>query len=300
VVVESLKQNCRLDWMFLWPLFARHGKLSTLKIAMKASLRPVPFFGWAFQALSWLFLERNDREGDLTRIMRSLDHAVLHHGDSVALLIFPEGTDLKPDAVRSSNEHAMDKGLPAYAHVLHPRTAGFVASVEALGHRLDAIYDLTISYDVPPLIGLSSDPRPNEKYILRGMWPTVAHMDVARFPATALPQSSDELRQWLVDRWAAKEEALASRGHAASCDTGAYATITRVAVYILVTVGWAIAVWACGRAVGSPFVQLYSLLGCVSFVAFTAAGGLDQLEMRRHKREGQVGAPGTRGHEDLY
>ena len=42
--------HCRLDWMFLWCLFARQRKLRSLKIALKAELKRAPFFGWAMQA----------------------------------------------------------------------------------------------------------------------------------------------------------------------------------------------------------------------------------------------------------
>ena len=73
----------------------RLGLCRTLKIALKEPMRKIPFFGWAMQAFLFIFLARNDREGDLKRLRARLTHMV-GHGDDVALLLFPEGTDLSP------------------------------------------------------------------------------------------------------------------------------------------------------------------------------------------------------------
>ena len=82
--------RCRLDWLFLWPFFARAGCSGRLKIALKGDMKTIPFFGWAMQSFLFLFLTRSDRDADLTYIQRLLQHC-LADGAPMALLIFPEG-----------------------------------------------------------------------------------------------------------------------------------------------------------------------------------------------------------------
>jgi len=137
--------HCRLDWIFLWPVFARMRRLGSLQVALKADLKSVPVFGWAVQAFLYLFIDRNDRAGSLASMGRTIDHVVCQRGEEITLLIFPEGTDLSPSQLRKSNEHAVSKGLPQTAHVLCPRPAGFATAVRSMGGQLDAVLDLTIS-----------------------------------------------------------------------------------------------------------------------------------------------------------
>ena len=92
-IIIICNHNNRLDWMFLWCLAARVGGIATLKIALKEGLRRAPFFGWATQAFLFVFFSRKDRQGDLGRLRATVGHC-LGHGDGVAFLIFPEGTDL--------------------------------------------------------------------------------------------------------------------------------------------------------------------------------------------------------------
>ena len=87
-VVIVLNHHCRLDWMFFWCAAARLRLLraGALKIALKEALRFAPFFGWAMQSFLFIFLRRNDREGDLARL-RTITHHCVRHGDRYALLI---------------------------------------------------------------------------------------------------------------------------------------------------------------------------------------------------------------------
>ena len=165
-VLVICNHNCRLDWMFIWCLAARVGLLSTLKIALKDNLRKAPYFGWACQAFLFIFFSRKNREGDLDRLRATLHHC-FGHGDDVALLIFPEGTDISPANQQRDADFARAKGLEQYKHTLHPRTAGFVEAVKAFGaDRLDAVYNLTVRYENHPTVAGSADPRPNEKSAL--------------------------------------------------------------------------------------------------------------------------------------
>eukprot|EP00966_Prymnesium_polylepis_P033695 783109-Prymnesium_polylepis.1 len=172
--------------MYLWCFCARAGICRQLKIALKAPLKKAPLFGWAMQAFQFVFLSRSNREADVDCLQRTLAHSAADDAP-LALLIFPEGTDLSPANAAKSDEHARAAGLSAYTQVLHPRTAGFLATVDALGGRLGAVYDLTVEYDNHPSVAASADPRPSEGALLRGANPRAVHVLAERFERSALP-----------------------------------------------------------------------------------------------------------------
>ena len=130
----------------------------------------------------------------------------------MSVLLFPEGTDFSDNALAKSDAYADAKGLPCYTRLLHPKTAGFVACVQALGERLDAVYDATVAYTPHPLAAAAADPRPSEHDFPRGTLPRTVLLDVRRVPRAALPAASDEegLARWLLERWARKEQLLAT------------------------------------------------------------------------------------------
>jgi lysocardiolipin and lysophospholipid acyltransferase len=178
--------HCRVDWLFLWCLCARMRWLRALTIMLKGPLKKVPLFGWACQAFHFIFLSRNDRQGDLSTIEQVCQHLVALGGDPPVVLCFPEGTDLSPENVARSKTFAASKGLPVMEHLLNPRTAGFASTVRALGAQLDAVYDVTITYTSHEAMGSKwgADPRPNEKAIfMNGYWP-IHHANVFARVAT--------------------------------------------------------------------------------------------------------------------
>jgi len=128
----------RLDWAFLWAFFAGSDTLHALKIAMK-DMSKVPVFGWGCAAFSFIFLKRTDRDADLAVIQRNLKTQLGLGGNSssgnardVALLLFPEGTDLSPSNRAKSHAFAQEKGLPLWNRVLKPKSAGTVCAAQAM------------------------------------------------------------------------------------------------------------------------------------------------------------------------
>lgn len=275
--------HCRLDWMFLWCLVARLGRLRALNIALKSSLKKAPFFGWACQAFHFIFLHRNDRDGDLARIHDTLRHCLDVNAAPPLVLVFPEGTDLSRPNVAAGQKFAASKGLAQYTHVLHPRIAGFAAAVRALDSDLDAIYDVTISYTNHPKVASSDDPRPTEKTALAlGMWPREVHFHIERIPASTLLSRGDDeeaLGEWLRVRWAAKEARLAAQS--AEAPRVSESGVPSVD-YTLALVGWAtcgaIAVWCLSRA---WLMWVATLGGCAAWVGVTKRfDGMGELERR--------------------
>ena len=182
VVVLMSNHPCRLDWMFLWSLATRRAWAGSLCIALKAPLKSAGPFGWAMQAFLFVFLTRSSRDADLASLRRTLADAVRCRRP-IAFLIFPEGTDLSQTNLAKSHAHAAAKGLPRYEHVLHPRAAGLAAALQTLWPSLDALYDVTVSYDLHPEAVAEraagrGDGRPSEKSLMHGTLPRVVRVHV--------------------------------------------------------------------------------------------------------------------------
>ena len=293
VVLIVMNHHCRLDWMFFWAVAARLRRCGTLKIALKDPMRKIPWFGWAMQAFLFIFLRRNDREGDLSRLRARLSHMVAH-GDDVALLIFPEGTDLSPANQAKDAEFVAKKGgaLAPYAHLLHPRTAGFVEALKALvaAGRLDAIYDVTVRYDNHPAVAASADPRPNELHLLKGHFPRAVHVEMARHTPWEEMKTDEGAAAWLMRLWDAKERRLAAREPSAAGE-GRALPLWLLASYLCFATWWLAATTAVGWALvgaGGSWawawaVRLCTLVGTVALgIATAKGGGLDLAELAFH------------------
>ena len=241
-----------LDWLYLWNWLYRYGDLTQLKIVMKGGLRRAPIIGWALQLACHLFLAR-DWDKDQKHVQRLIQHyrramqptAALIRSlfdsllgrPSLQLLIFPEGTNMRPVAKERSDKFAREHHLPAYTHVLHPRTTGFVyimdqlTAAEAAQHteeeaKLRAVYDMTVAFP-----GTCCS---NFKQLVLGYLPSDISFYCKRFAVNQLPTSTTSttsasttaaskpksqekpsevsptapLAQWLEERYRVKEQQL--------------------------------------------------------------------------------------------
>ena len=241
-----------LDWMYLWHWMYRYSDLTQLKIVMKGSLRRAPIIGWALQLACHLFLARewDKDQKHVQRLIQHYRHAMqpaaafvralfdsLLGRPSLQLLIFPEGTNMRPVAKERSDKFAVEHNLPKYTHVLHPRTTGFVyimdqlTAAEAGQHteseaRLRAVYDMTVAF---PGTRCS-----NFKQLVLGYLPSDISFYCRRFAINELPTSTTSttsastdapartksqeqpsevsstapLAQWLEERYQVKEKQL--------------------------------------------------------------------------------------------
>ncbi|VDM15949.1 unnamed protein product, partial [Wuchereria bancrofti] len=124
-------------------------------------------------------------------------------GRHYQILFFPEGTDRGERAAKSSDQFAMQHGLPLYHFVLHPRTTGFSYMIQVMRQKsyLKNVYDITVGY--PDEI-ISS-----ELEILRnGRFPHAVHFDVKRYNENDLPQDNTGLINWINNIWREKEDRL--------------------------------------------------------------------------------------------
>ena len=178
-------------------IFARSKeRLGDLKWFVKDKIKWIPGVGWGMVFLDCLFVKR-DWASDAASIKRTFDGIVT---DRVPLwlIIFAESTRISPDKLEASRQYAKKLGRPPTAHVLLPRTRGFVASVQGLRDHVDAVYDITMGYEqgIPTLW----------QYIKGISW--VAHFHVQRIPLEQLPATDEELSGWLLDQFQQKDRLL--------------------------------------------------------------------------------------------
>jgi len=186
------------DITFLMRLARQKGRLGDLKWFVKRALKVVPGVGWGLSFLDALFVDR-DWTRDRASIERTFAH-IRRHAVPLWLVMFAEGTRLTPAKLAAAQAWARERGRPEPAHVLVPRTKGFVAAVHGLRGHAAAVYDVTIGYErgVPTLW-----------QYMQGFAPR-AHVHVRRHGLATLPAGEDALAAWLLDRWQEKDARLAA------------------------------------------------------------------------------------------
>lgn len=88
---------------------------------------------------------------------------LLRTSEKVALLLFPEGTDLSNSNIRKSNDYAAKHNLPEYKYVLHPKSTGFFVSLQAMRHHGGSVHDITVAFK-----DKNEGQRPGEKELILG------------------------------------------------------------------------------------------------------------------------------------
>ena len=90
-VLLMCNHRTEVDWMYIWNLALRKGRIGHVKYVLKSSVRNVPVFGWSFHLLEFLLVERNWQTDE--RAFVSLLSTFKDPIDPLWLVIFPEGTD---------------------------------------------------------------------------------------------------------------------------------------------------------------------------------------------------------------
>lgn len=292
-----------LSWAWLWGAAAALGRLRGWKIVLMHSLKHVPGFGWAMQCFGFAFVRRNSKEGssgagsEITTMTRTVE---AHGGAApLTLLLFPEGRDLTDRSTLASNNwaDAQTPKLPHLKHVIHPKTAGFVATWQALEsrgtptwreHNPPVLLDSTESYiDYVP----GEVPTPVSMFVL-GRCPKAVHLHLELVTSPMPdPQNSEQACRRL---FAAKEEKLGifyaspdyteGKVNAAGAPGAAWTvmgtSLGGLAAFTLLEVVAAGLWWLVGALPG--FLVLVAL--ALVFVAISCAGGVDGLLLWHSRR----------------
>ncbi|XP_024980160.1 probable 1-acyl-sn-glycerol-3-phosphate acyltransferase 5 [Cynara cardunculus var. scolymus] len=196
-VLIIANHRTEVDWMYLWDLALRKGRLGYIKYILKSSLMKLPVFGWAFQILEFISVERKWEVDESP--MRQMLSTFKNHQDPLWLAVFPEGTDFTEQKCIRSQKFASENGLPILHNVLLPKTKGFAACVEELRGCLDAVYDITIGYKYRCPTFLDN---------AFGVAPSEVHIHVRRIIANDIPASEEMVGSWLMDTFSRKDKLL--------------------------------------------------------------------------------------------
>ena len=201
------------DFYMVQAVALRARMLGRCRYFAKTQLRWVPFLGWGLWALGMPLVSRRwDRDRrELDRVFQGITNPQRRW--PMWLISFSEATRYTPQKYDEAVAwcRSASKQEPSSAYVLHPRTKGFVTTVQHLRQapQVRAVYDLTIAYQrgstfhaAPTMLDtltvprLSSPARNGQGYKF--------HVHVRRFPLEELPTTDDGLARWLEDRWQEK------------------------------------------------------------------------------------------------
>lgn len=192
-VVVIVNHQHMPDILLVMALATRQQRLGDLKWFVKDTLKYVPGIGWGMMFLDCIFLKR-DWTADASRIRAAFSN-LNRHKVAFWLVSFVEGTRITPSKLRRSQDFARRRGFWVPRHVLLPRAKGFVATVQGMRERMDAVYDLTLGYEdgVPTLWQMATG-------AVRKV-----HLNVRRIPTQDLPRGESELSDWLMERFQRKD-----------------------------------------------------------------------------------------------
>lgn len=204
-VLLFANHRTEVDWMYLWDLALRKGRLQSIKYILKKSLMKLPIFNWAFHIIEFIPVERN-WEVDEPLIRRRLSE-LKNPKDPLWLAVFPEGTDYTEKKCIKSQEYAAEHGLPILKNVLLPKIKGFNCCLQELRSNLDAVYDITIAY---------KHRLPTFMDNVYGVDPSEVHIHTEIIQVSDIPTAEDEVSDWLTERFRLKDELLSdfsTQGH---------------------------------------------------------------------------------------
>ncbi|KAJ4882132.1 1-acyl-sn-glycerol-3-phosphate acyltransferase 3 [Raphanus sativus] len=116
------------------------------------------------------------------------------------LALFVEGTRFTRENLEAAKDYASLKGVPSPRNVLIPRTKGFVSAVAHMRSFVPAIYDCTYTVhkkQSPPTFLSMFSGQPSE-----------VNLQMRRYQMSQLPETADNIAQWLQDRFVAKDAQL--------------------------------------------------------------------------------------------
>lgn len=176
-----------LDWWYMW-IVAYNRRLSgALRIILKKSLRIIPFFGWGmYWFFEFIFLARSWEKDK-----KSMSSYFATYRDRSSwpfwLVVFPEGTIIRPESREKSEKYAKQIDLKPYEHMLVPRTTGLYHCFDQLHTVLNDVVDITIAYQ-----GTTAKQYPSIVYTLRSVFldgksPPFIHMHIRKFRTRSHP-----------------------------------------------------------------------------------------------------------------
>ncbi len=186
-----------IDIILLWMWSLEGQTIGWIKWFAKDVLKYVPGLGWGMMFVNTLFVKREWAKD--ANSIRATFAKLRRENLPTWLVIFPEGTRMKPAKFASSRAYAARKGLPIFDHVLLPRGKGIHACIQGMSGQLSAVYDVTIQYDggIPSII----------QYFTVGGY--TARFHAIRYEVAAIPDRERDLNNWLLEIFTRKDKLMA-------------------------------------------------------------------------------------------
>lgn len=181
------------------PIFClayRKQRLGQLKWFAKDIIKYFPGAGWGIY-LAGHFMVKRSWAKDEKKINKVFARAI-RDNERMWIISFLEGTRLTPEKLKASQDYCRKHNRPVLKHLLAPRTKGFEATVKALRKQLDAVYDVTIAFP---------EGTPKLYEFLYG-YISKMNIHVRRFSLASLPQTEQELKEWVWKLFEEKDELL--------------------------------------------------------------------------------------------
>ncbi|KAK2715008.1 1-acyl-sn-glycerol-3-phosphate acyltransferase gamma-like isoform X2 [Artemia franciscana] len=197
--IVIMNHSYEVDWLMGWTACEERSVLASAKGIIKKEIEKVPIIGWSWKFGESIFLHRNwekDQEN-----LRTSANIVSLSPDPVWLLLFPEGTRFSEEKHEKSLLYARKNNLPELQNLLLPRVKGFVAVARLLKGKFPAVYDSVMGFD------LKNGAAPTLKNMLMGRR-VVAEIFLKRIPLENLPDSEEDLTNWLYQCFKEKDERL--------------------------------------------------------------------------------------------
>jgi 1-acyl-sn-glycerol-3-phosphate acyltransferase len=80
------------------------------------------------------------------RQLKALPKKAQQYQGNFWIMIFPEGTRIRPHKLQEAQQFAQQRGLPILSNVLIPRVKGMNSTLEAVRTTVDGVIDITIGY----------------------------------------------------------------------------------------------------------------------------------------------------------
>ncbi|KAK3701316.1 hypothetical protein LTR37_015537 [Vermiconidia calcicola] len=199
------------DFYLIQELALRAGMLGKCRWFAKQQLKRVPFLGWGLWAMGMPLVSRNwsADQKEMDRVFQG----VVKRQWPMWLISFTEATRYTHAKHLEAEAWCKAHGKRVPQHTLFPRAKGFIACCQNLAKapQMKAVYDVTIAYARKGINGWQFQQPPSfaESLLVPRLdeeWRFFVHVD--RHPLEELPRSSEELAQWLEDRWVEKGERL--------------------------------------------------------------------------------------------
>ncbi|KAF3929714.1 hypothetical protein AA313_de0207575 [Arthrobotrys entomopaga] len=201
------------DWLYIWWIAYSARMHGAIYIILKESLKWIPIVGWGMQFYGFIFLARKwdtDKKRFQHRL-RQLAAKDRKPADRLPmwLLIFPEGTNMCPNARAASQKYADKIGIKTPDHVLLPRVTGLQYCLQQLDESVEWVYDCTMAYEGIPRDKYGQDIFTLRAQYLQGRPPKSVNLHFRRFRVSEIPYNdTTEFEKWMRARWTEKDQMM--------------------------------------------------------------------------------------------